>query len=216
MRLLLSRTGRGTAWFAARLLAWPLARPLAWVELRGFEPLTPSMRTTGSMVVGGRWCRCRVQIGGIAATGHRPGCCICLLHRSGLTLKCQQSGRSLIPCLQNRCRLSATVAHLGLRPHSVGQDRSVSDPVVVRFGGQLRPCRPQAAGLTLNCQRWANGSGGGRSILVSPAQMGRRHGPWSTSGPRTEHACGLHSLLKAEGRRFGPAPDHCPRARTSH
>ena len=53
------------------------------------------------------------------------------------------------PCLQNTCRLSATVAHLGLRPRRVGQDRFVSDPVVVRFGGQLRPCRPQAAGLTL-------------------------------------------------------------------
>jgi hypothetical protein len=52
------------------------------------------------------------------------------------------------PCLQNTCRLSVTVAHLGLRPPRVGQDRFVPDPVVVR----LQPWRPRAAGLTLKRQ----------------------------------------------------------------
>jgi hypothetical protein len=44
-----------------------------------------------------------------------------------------------------------------------------------------------------------HGSGGGRSLRVLSAQMGRRHGTWSTSGPRT--ACALHSLL--EKRKVG-------------
>jgi len=58
------------------------------------------------------------------------------------------------PCLQNTCRLSDTVAHLGLWPRRVDQDRFVSDPVVVSFGGQLQPCRPQAAGLALPYPSW--------------------------------------------------------------
>ena len=74
----------------------------------------PSNRTTGGMVVGGRWCRCWVQIGGIGVTRHRPGCCTCVLHPSGLTLKRQQSGRSLIPCLQRACRSEHIVADLVL------------------------------------------------------------------------------------------------------
>ena len=53
------------------------------------------------------------------------------------------------PCLQNTCRLSDIVAHLVLWPRRIGQDRFVSDPVVVRFGGQLRPCQPQTARMTL-------------------------------------------------------------------
>jgi hypothetical protein len=103
-----------------------------------------SMRTTGSMVVGGRYCRCRVQIGGIAVSGHRPGCCTCVLHRSGLTLKRQQSGRSLIPCLQIRsgCRIPSLtwVCSFG----GVRRDRLVLAPVVVKIGGQPSPCRPDA------------------------------------------------------------------------
>jgi hypothetical protein len=59
----------------------------------------------------------------------------------------------LITCLQNTCRLSATVAHLGWSPRRIGQDRLVSDAVVVRIGGQLRLGRPQAARLTLKRQR---------------------------------------------------------------
>ena len=74
----------------------------------------PPNRTTGGMVVGGRWCRCWVQIGGIGVTRHRPGCCTCVLHPSGLTLKRQQSGRSLIPCLQRACRSEHIVADLVL------------------------------------------------------------------------------------------------------
>jgi hypothetical protein len=83
-------------------------------------------------------------------------------------------------CLQNTCSLSVTVAHLGLRPRRVGQDRFASDPVVVRFGGQLRPCRPQAAGLTLKCQRQANGSGGGWSAAALTGLAFGAAGVWST------------------------------------
>jgi hypothetical protein len=76
----------------------------------------------------------------------------------------QRGLEPLTPCLQNTRGLSATVADLGLWLRRVTQDRFVSDPVVVRFGGQLRPWRPQAAGLTLKRQRWANGSGSGTTM----------------------------------------------------
>jgi hypothetical protein len=56
----------------------------------------------------------------------------------------------MTPCLQNTRGLSDTVAHLGMQPRRVGQDRLVSVPVVVRIGGQLWPCRLHAAALTLN------------------------------------------------------------------
>jgi hypothetical protein len=35
----------------------PWSKPALEVELRGFEPLTPSMRTLGGEVAGGRWGR---------------------------------------------------------------------------------------------------------------------------------------------------------------
>jgi hypothetical protein len=54
--------------------------------------------------------------------------------------------------LQNTCRLSDTVAHLGLRPWRVGKDRFLSDPVVVRIGGQLTWTDQRRAALTLKRQ----------------------------------------------------------------
>ena len=45
----------------------------------------------------------------------------------------------LTPCLQNRRSLSDTVAHWGCGRGCVRWDRTVSDPVVVRFGGQGSP-----------------------------------------------------------------------------
>ena len=46
------------------------------------------------------------------------------------------ASRTVTLCLQNTRRLSVTGAHLGLWPR-VRPDRLVSDPVVVRIGGQL-------------------------------------------------------------------------------
>jgi hypothetical protein len=74
----------------------------------------------------------------------------------------------------------------------------VSDPVVVRFGGQLRPCRPQAAGLTLKCQRWANGSGGGRS----PVQLSCEDG---------DPIRALVHVWSARTRPFPPEAEFAPR-----
>jgi hypothetical protein len=52
-------------------------------------------------------------------------------------LTCGAKGTlTLAPCLQNRPRLSETVAYLGTRPWVHPLDRAASDPVVVRFGGQ--------------------------------------------------------------------------------
>ena len=54
------------------------------------------------------------------------------------------------PCLQNTRRLSDVVAHLGLQPRRVGQDRFVSDLVVVKIGGQLGAMRTRTyVALTL-------------------------------------------------------------------
>jgi hypothetical protein len=83
----------------------------------------------------------------------------------------------LTPCLQNTRRLSDTVAHLGLQPRRVGLDRLVSFPVVVRIGGQLWPCRRDAAVLTLKRQ----GSG--------PAPIAREHHAWSPT-PSPPHPAG--------------------------
>jgi hypothetical protein len=73
----------------------------------------------------------------------------------------------LTPCLQNTRRLSDTVAHLGMRPRRVGQDRLASVPVVVRIGGQPWPCRLDAETLTL--KRQANGPARvAGSIMLGP------------------------------------------------
>jgi hypothetical protein len=62
-----------------------------WVELRGFEPLTPSMRTTGGRVVQVRSGMSDVRIS-LDGYGHRRrGCCTLVLHPDALTLKCQQA-----------------------------------------------------------------------------------------------------------------------------
>src|SRR5215471_20493911 len=92
------------------------------------------------------------------------------------------------PCLQNTCRLSDTVAHLGLWPRRVGQDRFVSDPVgsalVVsssRAGHRPQGWRsrtqagPRSAGLraAVSSQAWtsikpsAGFTAGGRAKLDS-------------------------------------------------
>jgi hypothetical protein len=81
------------------------------------------------------------------------------------------------PCWQNTCRLSDTVAHLGWRPHGVGRDRLVSDPVVVRFGGQLWPCRPGAPGRSAGkpeTTSWPQMLGVSLQ-LGSPCTLGSQH-----------------------------------------
>jgi hypothetical protein len=78
-------------------------------------------------------------------------------HAAGWAADCRAASSvvhsQLITCLQNTGRLSAIIAHLGLRPRRVGLDRLVSDPVVVRIGGELRLHQPKAARLTFKCQR---------------------------------------------------------------
>jgi hypothetical protein len=62
---------------------------------------------------------------------------------------------AVTPCLQNTPSLSVTVAHLGLEPQRVRQDRLASDPVVVSLGGQRPhqtwPLRPEAKPIGLRC-----------------------------------------------------------------
>jgi hypothetical protein len=60
--------------------------------------------------------------------GHDHRLVFCLVELGGL--------EPPTPCLQNRPKLSDVVAHLGLRRGRVCWDRMLSDPVVVRFGGQ--------------------------------------------------------------------------------
>ena len=60
-------------------------------------------------------------------------------HAAGWAADCRAASGTvhsqLITCLQNRRKLSATVAHLGIRRRRVGRDRLVSDSVVVSLGG---------------------------------------------------------------------------------
>lgn len=82
--------------------------------------------------------------------------------------------------LQNTSGLSGTVAYLGLRPRRVRQDRLVSAPVVVRFGGQLSPCRLDAArpllasALARGAVEHAKAFAGKHRGLVSPAEIETR------------------------------------------
>ena len=78
----------GEGWQGCR----PYVDALTWensVELRGFEPLTPSMRTTGSVVAGGRPGRCAGRLRWLATAWRRRGCCTLVLHTNVLTCKCQ-------------------------------------------------------------------------------------------------------------------------------
>jgi hypothetical protein len=52
------------------------------VELKGFEPLAPSMRTTGRVVIHGRSRKCLVRIGLPKVVLRRGGCCTLVLHVS--------------------------------------------------------------------------------------------------------------------------------------
>ena len=114
----------------------------------GFSQLSaiPSMRTTGSMVDGGRGLRCRVcrgrlrpsDVGLVAA----QSCCTF----GTLTLKWQRLGRALISCLQSTSELSESVAELG----SDGPPR-----------------RPQTASVGLRCgQKWWSGQRTGSKNTV--------------------------------------------------
>jgi hypothetical protein len=55
----------------------------------------------------------------------------------GLARSTEESrpARTTRRCLQNTRKLSATVAHLGIRRRRVGRNRLVSDSVVVSLGG---------------------------------------------------------------------------------
>jgi len=72
----------------------------AWVELRGFDSLTPSMRTLGGEVVRGRWrslgqVRGRWQSEGVARSLWR--CCISVLYDWRLNLSATGGQRSSPP-----------------------------------------------------------------------------------------------------------------------
>jgi len=75
----------------------------------------------------------------VTAVPSRPGACVGAPGGIVAQLVTQpDAGESaMTACLQNTRRLSDTVAHLGLQPQRVRQNRLVSDRVVVRIGGQL-------------------------------------------------------------------------------
>jgi hypothetical protein len=72
---------------------WQVSDLRLWVELRGFEPLTPSMRTTGRAVSHGRSRKCRVRTGLLGAAPRRRGCCTSVLH----VASCSRSGPTALP-----------------------------------------------------------------------------------------------------------------------
>jgi hypothetical protein len=75
------RSGDGQMIFSVIIKAEEYASDLlVWVELRGFEPLTPSMRTLGAEVARGRWGRSLPGCQSVGGVRGRQRCCTCLLY----------------------------------------------------------------------------------------------------------------------------------------